>query len=401
MIYSATFYHFDSPMKLQLSLKEGRGLFSPLKGQCRKNLIQDYVEILNSGEVPIVVNSKLPKLVKEEMILKIKSHFDANELGHILCTSGTTSDPKSYFFKIENALANAKAHNKSLGLRGGEKVLFPLPITHSFGIVVGILASLDLKSDTYFLEETDSVLEVLNILKKQKFDILYLTPSLLRQLNRFIKRNSQELIAPRKISIGSSSLLYEDLETIKQAFPESEIFYTYGLTEMGPRVSTFKVDSLRVGRIPIGLALDGIEWKVTDRLLIKSPYSAIEYQNQFFDSSDKVEKVEENLYITGRLDDIIIYQGININPLEIEQLLKSINVDAVVIGATSEMYGEVPIMVLEESSIPSVDQEKIFEFLKIKLPESHIPKKIVTIQKFDRTEMGKIQRSKIKSSLEF
>ena len=258
-----------------------------------------------------------------------------------------------------------------------------------------------MNSETYFLEDTDSALEILNLLREQEFDILYLTPSLLRQLNKFIKRNSHELIAPKKISIGSSALFYEDLGTIREVFPESEIFYTYGLTEMGPRVSTFKINSLDEGEVPLGLPLDGIEWKVTDRLFIKSPYSAREFQNQYFDTNDLVEKVEGNLFIKGRHDDIIIYQGININPFEIEQLLKSINIEAVVIASASEIHGEVPIMVLEERCRLQLDQGKIFEFLKSKLPESHIPKKIVTIQTFDRTEMGKIKRSKIKSSLGF
>lgn len=398
--YSTTFFSGNNSQKFQLEIPQRQN--SPalvmVETSSRMETLVHYFDILRSGDVPVVINSKVPEATRLAIFDRIKaSHKDIGESGVILCTSGTTSTPKSYFFPLSRPWNNAKAHNTSLDLIGGEKILFPLPFTHSFGVVVGMQSSLCLNSETFFLEDDEGLPRILELLKEHVFDVVYLTPSLLRQLNKFLRRDPDSFLAPKKVSIGSALLYYEDLNVLREVFPETEIFYTYGLTEMGPRVSTYHVKELGSGGIPIGEPLKDIELSFNGSLKVKSPYAASGLSANFYDTKDSIERIENQIFIRGRQDDTIIYQGINIFPEEVESVLQEKAIEAVIIGISSPHHGEVPVMVIEEKTI--VDERELFKHLSTVLPESHIPKSISKIKEFPRTEMGKIKRAAIKSML--
>lgn len=404
-IFEADFLFIDlnqtTSLKLELPEHSDNNL-TELDSSSLYNFLNSYLGIIKNNQNPLVLNSKLPDEVKRKIIDQVKSSYNNKKLGHVLCTSGTTSTtgiPKCFYFSIDKAINNALAHNKSLDLEGDEKVLFPLPLTHSFGVTVGLWGNLVNRFKTFTYNDIFSISDILSDLKKYQIDIVYLTPSLVRQINKFAKRYKEDIYCPSKISIGSSILFYEDIKQLKNVFPNSQIYYTYGATEMGPRVSTYKLadNPPDVGPIPIGQPLVGVEWKMEGTLKIKSKYSCDQFENNFFDTQDEIQNTKSGPVILGRADDTIIYQGINIYPAEIESQLLSLEglSEAALIPADSKLHGQVPVLVYSGE----IEDNIILSRLRGILPESHIPKKLIKVDDFPKTSLGKIQKKKLKSML--
>lgn len=348
----------------------------------KKSLISKYFELLNSGKIPFIINPHIPEK-------KITLESQDYPLGHILCTSGTTSEAgriKSFFFSLEQAIENAEAHNRSLDIKKGANILFPLPFYHSFGVVVGLLGSQD--RNLYFQQSPMGAMQIFKHLFQ--IDVLYLTPSLVRQMIKYAPRIKEPISQPKKISIGSSVLFEDEAFQLQQIFPEAELFYTYGLTEMGPRVSTHKLEQLKPihRHLSLGAALSGINWEVRDKILyIDTPFACHDVARPF-KTNDIVLNQNGDFIIQGRSDDTIIFQGKNIYPEEIESILPY---SCALIGIPHQLYGEVPFLIVEEEIADHI----IWDLLAAKFPQDYLPKKILTGENIPKTSMGKIKRREL------
>ncbi|MBK26917.1 MAG: hypothetical protein CME70_23140 [Halobacteriovorax sp.] len=370
--------------------------------EIKSSFLDQYINTIKEGNCSLVINPRIPNLAKTAIAKKVEEVQSDLQCGHIVCSSGTTSKismPKAFYFQIEKVIGNAKAHNRSLNLENNINILFPLPLTHSFGIVVGVWGSLLAKSKTYILNQGFSVSQLFDAIRLYRIDLLYLTPSLVRQIIKFSSRYKKEIISPKKISIGSSSLFYEDIVSLRKLFPDAELYYTYGLTEMGPRVSTYRVeDNDRTsGPLPIGEPLEGVSLKGDSELKVSSKYCSRIFEGSYYDTQDSIVKIGSEIFLKGRKDDTIIYQGINIYPHEVEALMVNVGgvKEAVLIGSDSILHGQVPILVVNGELEPN----EIFEHLKQYLPETHIPKKILYVDDFPKTSLGKIRKNLLKSIL--
>jgi long-chain acyl-CoA synthetase len=109
-------------------------------------------------------------------------------------------------------------------------------------------------------------------------------------------------------------------------------------------------------------------------------------------------------FITGRIKELIIRGGVNIAPLEIDEVLMSIpEVKAgIAVGFDNDWYGEeVGALVVIKSEVKSEKSEidikqSILTQCKEKLPAYKCPKIIVFSDNIPVTSTGKYQRNKVK-----
>ncbi|MCO4754145.1 MAG: acyl--CoA ligase [Bacteriovoracaceae bacterium] len=379
----------------------------------KKEFVSLYFDLLERGFVPLVLNASIPittlkqiakdhgatRLVLDSGTIEMDSGQTKKKSGHILCSSGTSSaSPKSYFFDISKPIENSQAHNNSLGIEEGMRVLFALPLSHSFGVVVGLWSSLNANLEVVVPLEAIGGQKILNLCREEEIDVLYLTPSLARQIIKFKKFYKGPIHSPKIVSIGSSMLFQDELLKLTQIFDKATFFYTYGLTEMGPRAFTNKIDvkALSDEGLPLSLGkpLEGIDYRVSETLKLKSPYACESLEEEFYDTQDLVEQEGGGLIIKGRNDDVIIHQGINVYPYEIETLVKSIEgVDeCVLVGMPSKIYGQIPYMVVKA---PESIRELIEKLLNDSLAQSHIPKEIRFDIEIPKTSLGKVKRKQL------
>jgi long-chain acyl-CoA synthetase len=106
-------------------------------------------------------------------------------------------------------------------------------------------------------------------------------------------------------------------------------------------------------------------------------------------------------FITGRIKELIIRGGINIAPLEIDEVLMAIpEVKAgIAVGFDNDWYGEeVGALILLNENVTPSDEKKlsIIKSCREKLPYYKTPKAVVFSDSIPVTSTGKYQRNKVK-----
>jgi acyl-CoA synthetase (AMP-forming)/AMP-acid ligase II len=104
------------------------------------------------------------------------------------------------------------------------------------------------------------------------------------------------------------------------------------------------------------------------------------------------------LYISGRQKDLIIRGGINISPLEIENVLLELSgiVEAAALGIEDKIYGEgvVALTVLQDGS--SLSPTTIISHCQQNLSAVKIPTSIKIVDNLPKTARGKLDRKSLK-----
>jgi acyl-coenzyme A synthetase/AMP-(fatty) acid ligase len=102
--------------------------------------------------------------------------------------------------------------------------------------------------------------------------------------------------------------------------------------------------------------------------------------------------------VTGRLKDIIIRGGVNISPLEIDNVLLANDklAEAAAVGVPDEIYGEevVCYVVLKPGVTPDADD--IRQHCAKTLPEFRMPKQIFIVDELPKNDRGKVKRDSLR-----
>jgi len=381
---------------------------------CQENkaeLIEDYFTCLNSQITPIIVNPGIPSEKLKQLEAKLlENHYDNSPLGHVTCSSGTTSSNgpiKAFHFELDRPIENSQAHYKSLEIDDSKKILFPMPLTHSFGVVVGLLGTQCFGHKLYTFNTTPKNNILLEAIENNDIEVLYLTPTLARLLMKFMKRKKLTINRSLKISIGSAHIYKSELKELMNFFPHSDFYYTYGLSEVGPRVSTLKcgnkesniLEAITGETLPIGEALAGIKLDIIDNCLhVHSQYSNTGINSEYFNTQDEAQSIDDRIYLRGRIDNTINFAGVNIYPQEIEPIINQItNKKCILLGMPSKLQGEVPVLVIEALNDfeTSFDQKNFIQQLSKELPINFHPQRIFFLEEFPTTSMGKIKRKEV------
>jgi len=165
----------------------------------------------------------------------------------------------------------------------------------------------------------------------------------------------------------------------------------------------------------VGKAAPGVEVRVEEdgEILVRGPNVTPGYWRRSEEWRERLRdgwlctgdlgQMDEDgfVYVHGRKDDVINVGGRKVLPEGVEDALAPLMSDYVfcVLGIPDPegLLGEVPVMVTEGSSAPTV--REIRAFLGDRLPEYAVPKQVVRLQSIPRTANGKIQRTLIRRKL--
>ena len=105
-------------------------------------------------------------------------------------------------------------------------------------------------------------------------------------------------------------------------------------------------------------------------------------------------------YITGRIKDMIIRGGENIYPLEIENFLLKVPgvLDAQIVGAPDEKYGEIVIAFIRTREGFDLTEAGIREAAKKQIARFKVPKYVFFVDEFPETTSKKVQKFKLRET---
>jgi o-succinylbenzoate---CoA ligase len=294
----------------------------------------------------------------------------------IIFTSGSTGVPKAALHTFGNYLHSALGSNANIALKPGDRWLHSLPLYHVGGL--SILFRCLLAGATVALPQHGTPLgEAIAGLGATHVSLVS------TQLSRLL-REAADLTALEAVLVGGGpvSLSLVD-EAIARGLP---VHTSYGLTEMASQVTTTPPDASLEELRTAGRVLPNREVSISEsgEILVRGEtlfagYAEGEELDRPVDAEGwfhtrDLGEIDESGYLRvgGRMDNLFISGGENIQPEEIEEALCRLEgVDeAVVVPVPDEEFGAKPVAFVRAAGR---EPEELAQELEPLLPRFKIP----------------------------
>jgi acyl-CoA synthetase (AMP-forming)/AMP-acid ligase II len=392
------------------------------------DFLRNWLAMMAAGMIAIPYHPALPELQLEKLKIQFKAqtlaldlppNLEANfnqELLPIsvqntclaLLTSGSSGEVKAACFQPFALFWNAQSVMCYQNLSEPGKMAIHLPLNHAFGLVTQVLPALLAQSPLSFLPRNLWPGDLLNLLREQEISTFASVPSTLRLL---LQGKPEPLLSIQHLSIAGAALHPEEIPALQACFPKAQIWIGYGLTEAGPRVSAFSNHDPNFKSGSAGYPLPEIEIKiVNDEIWLRSPslmqgyleaaaLNAQSLNNGWLKTGDSgYLSLDQQLFITGRLDDTLLTGGEKVAPLAVERALlqeQSI-LHVAVYGEEDPVLGCHLVALLEpkpETRLPSL--HALRRFCRNVLEPHQIPRYFYRVDSLPLTPNGKIRRKEL------
>lgn len=256
----------------------------------------------------------------------------------ILYTSGTTGRPKGVRLSHRAILATVLPTRDRSGLDGQDSLLSSLPLFWVAGLVIRALPTLA-AGCTLHLLETFTVEGVLAELRRFRPTALHLRPP---QVGQLIAHPAFDPGLLRNVRRGNGRVEWFG----GHLDPRRVKFITgYGMTEMAGYVTALDWRSVEEGQGHLGTVLPGVELRIVDaagrprapgevgEIRVRGLGLFSGYQSEppgtgldeegFLITGDLGRIEAGNLHFVGRTKDLLRVKGINVSPVEVEDILGS------------------------------------------------------------------------------
>tara|TARA_Y100001934_G_scaffold66381_1_gene82451 strand:- start:1920 stop:2357 length:438 start_codon:yes stop_codon:yes gene_type:complete len=104
------------------------------------------------------------------------------------------------------------------------------------------------------------------------------------------------------------------------------------------------------------------------------------------------------IYITDRKKDMLLVNGINVYPREVEEVIYQFDriKEAAVVGVSDPRKGEMVVACVAPVEGSELDEIALLAFLKTKLAAYKLPRKVIKMQALPRNATGKILKTKLR-----
>lgn len=381
----------------------------------------------------IVCEGKTENFTSEKGNLNIPDHSLAESEALIVFTSGTTGAPKGVVLSQRNLLEDARSIADWHDIDEETRMMCVLPIHHVNGTVVTLITPFYAGGSTV-LNQRFRTSRYFSIIAEEEVHIVSMVPTLLQYLNNYYADEERpETPTLRHVICGAGPLTVKVAETFEERLGVP-IIHGYGLSETTcyscfvpldidseehkKWLSDYGYPSIGVPVPANEMAIqdeDGNELEENERgeIVIRGVNVMIEYYNNkdanektfkngWFRSGDEGfyindEEGRQYFFITGRLKELIIRGGVNLAPLEIDEVInKAPGVKAgIAVGFENDWYGEEVGAYVQLEDGAEESKEAIMEFCRERLPFSKSPKVVVFGDQIPVTSTGKYQRRKV------
>ncbi|WP_291964881.1 AMP-binding protein [Maribacter sp.] len=291
-------------------------------------------------------------------------------------TSGSTGAPKTILLKKEQMVNSALATGNYFNLKPGSTALLCLPATYIAGKMM-LIRAMVLGLNIYLVPPSSYPLEGIT----DSFDFAAMVPLQ-------VSNSLSKLHQIHKLIIGGAPISNSIREALKGV--DNSIYETYGMTETITHIAIKPLNDKEVEDAPFTV-LPNVELATDDRgcLVI----NASEISDETVVTNDVVQMLSKTKFNwLGRLDNVINSGGVKLHPEHIEKVISNyIDTPFFVAGVTDNELGQKVVLVVEDAEIKDIQKiiDGISEFKKFEKPKT-----ILIAKEFQRTDSGKIQRSK-------
>jgi len=352
---------------------------------------------------------------------------DAEFGSTMLYTSGTTGRPKGVYRRTRpvvsqlTGICNETAQwnpDTDLSLLTGPLyhaaplgINFVIPINAGVGVLL---------MDTWDAEET------LRLIEKHKATHTHVVPTMMHRMLQLPEetRTKYDLSSMRWMIHGAAPCPAHVKQAMMHWF--GPVLYEYYSSTEGGGVFVGPHEWLKKPGT-VGKAVAGVEIKLLDLdgnpvpqgteglIYVKAPATGrfeyykeqgktdASYRGDWFTLGDMGKQdADGDLFLTGRTAELIISGGVNIYPVEIDEVLirHPLIADAAVVGVPNEDWGEEIKAVVEvKAGVERSDEtrQSIVEFAKERLPGFQRPRTIDFVDTLPRNAAGKVLRAQVRA----
>ncbi|TDB91422.1 fatty acid--CoA ligase [Actinomadura sp. KC216] len=267
---------------------------------------------------------------------------------------------------------------------------------------------------------------VLGTLQKQGVTHAQLVPAMLRAVVDSGQVGAHDLSALRLVAYGSSPITPALLKAARAALG-CDFVQVYGLTETCGTVCTLGADEHDEAGPHLssaGRPVPGAEVRVVDpvdgrvlppggvgEVTLRMPWMMAGYWGMpdktaevvdadgWFRSGDAGYLDESgHLYLTDRINDMIVSGGENIYPAEVENVLAEhpAVLEAAVVGQPDERWGESVLAVVVPRPGAEPDADEVIAFCRERLAHYKCPREVKVVEALPRNASGKILRRELR-----
>ena len=323
----------------------------------------------------------------------------------MVLTSGSAAAPKAAVHSLENHLANAARSNRNLPLQQGDRWLMSLPLHHVAGL--GVLFRCLLAQATIAFPAPGEGLKE-SILRTKPTHLSLVATQLYRLLHD--ETTLPALQACTAILLGGGPV---PEKLLQQAYAAKlPIYTTYGLTEAATQISTTCPGDSLEHLLSSGKPLFPKDFRITadSEIQIRGESLFLGYRegdtltrpespDGWFATRDRGSlDTDGYLHIQGRLDNMFIAGGENIQPESIEAVLESLPQvqRAIVVPVPHPEFGNSPAaFILWEDE--AVSLETLIDALRNQLPSYALPRHLFPwLEAIDKDRI-KVPRHRLKA----
>lgn len=347
---------------------------------------------------------------------------DPDAVRMIMYTSGTTGSPKGVMHSHNSIHALIQQLGTHWLIEPGDKFLVPSPISHIGGSIYAFECPLLLGTTAVLMERWEPEAGVDLLVEQRCTHLAGATPFLVHLLEA--ARNKGTNLPDLKVFIcGGASVPPSLIREAADYFARAVVTRVYGSTEV-PVMSVGVTDRNDVDHAADTDGQAGIaDIKLIDssgassdagEVVAKGPQMLVGYlhpedeasvftDDGYYRTGDLGRWVDGNyLVIAGRIKDIIIRNGENIAPKEIEDLLvnhPAIN-EIAIVGLPDPKTGERACAVIVANGPAQPDVAELRSFLEAKgVAKFKIPERVELWDALPKNDAGKVLKHKIQATL--
>ncbi|MGZ5198677.1 MAG: AMP-binding protein [Telluria sp.] len=345
----------------------------------------------------------------------------SEDISLMLYTSGTTGKPKGVPRRHRAERAAALGHVAQNLYRRGERTLGVMPLYHTMG--VRSLLAMALVDGVFVCVPRFDCAAAFRVIAEERITALYLVPTLFHDMLAWREKNGADISSVRKLGFAGAPMQDGLLKRLDATFKPELFVNHYGSSE----VFTFAYDqdatrkagsagragiNTRIRVVPLDAQspdealAPGEEGQIIAEL--KGEEAFEQYWNRpesdaksirngwYFTGDTGYFDADGDLFVTGRVDDMIISGGENISPVDIESVL-SLHpaVDEVAVaGLADERWGQRVVAFVKPRGDISPDTLNEHcqhsDLLNFKRPREY-----VFVREIPKSPVGKILRRKL------
>jgi len=352
--------------------------------------------------------------------------LDFDDPINIQYTSGTTGSPKGATLTHHNILNNALLLSGILGYTEADRVCIPVPLYHTFGMVIGNLACTVSGACIVYPEAAFDPLATLGAMAAERCTSIYGVPTMFIAELDSPRFSEFDLSSLRTGIMAGSPCPIEVMRRVGSEMGIDEMTIAFGMTETSPVSTMVRPDDTLEHRCEtVGQAMPHTEIKIVDPvsertvargesgefrtrgyLVMSSYWNEPERTAEAIDSAGWMHTgdlaiMDEEGYvrIVGRIKDMIIRGGENVYPREVEEFLYGhpAVADVQVVGVPDERLGEAVMAWVIPRENATIDEDELREYCRGKIANYKVPRYVATCSEFPMTVTGKIQKHKLRT----